>query len=70
MCSVRARILWYTFTQLLRLLSTHTLALDPMARDTHSIRHSSETENYRKPDGNKRLGTDLHLRFLRISFRL
>ena len=48
----------------------HTVALDSMARDTHSIRHSSEAEEYRKPDGHKRFGTVLQLRFLRISYRL
>jgi hypothetical protein len=66
MCIVRARILGYVFTHLL--WNAHTLALDSMARDTHSIRHSSETEKYRKPDGHKRFGTDLHLHFLRISY--
>jgi hypothetical protein len=50
--------------------NAHTLALDSMARDTHSIRYSSKTEKYRKPDGHKRFGTDLHLLFLRISYGL
>jgi hypothetical protein len=69
MCTVRARILGYVFIQLLWLLLTHTaLALDSVARDTHSVRHSSETEKYRKPDGHKRFGTDLHPHFLRISY--
>ena len=50
--------------------NAHTLALDSMARDTHSIRHSSETEKYRKPDRHKRFGTDPHLQFLKISYGL
>ena len=50
--------------------NVHTLALDSMARDTHSIRYSSETEKYRKPDRYKRFGTDFHLRFPRISYGL
>lgn len=71
MCIVRARILGYMFTQLLQFPLTHTtLALDSMARDTHSIRHSSKAEKYRKPDGHKRFGTDLQLHFLSISYGL
>jgi hypothetical protein len=50
--------------------NVHTHSLDSMARDTHSIRHSSETEKHRKPDRHKRFGTDLHLHFLRISYGL
>ena len=41
------------------------LALDPMVRDTHLIRHSSKTEEHRKPDRHKRFGADLHGCFLR-----
>lgn len=33
---------------------TFYLALDPMVRDAHLIRHSSKTEKYRKPDRHKR----------------
>ena len=38
--------------------NAHTPALDSMARVTHSIRHSSETKEYRKPDRHKRFGTE------------
>jgi len=48
---------------LLAPFNAHTLALDSMARDTHTIRHSSETKKYRKPDRHKRFGTDLNCTF-------
>jgi hypothetical protein len=49
--------------------NANTYFLDPMVRDTHTLRHSSETEKYRKPHRHKRF-TNLPLHVLRISYGL
>jgi len=41
--------------------------LDSMVRDTHRVRHSSETQKYRKLDRHKRFGIRLHQRPIIIS---
>ncbi len=56
-------------TALLVLFNAYSLALDSMVRDTHRIRHPSETKKYSKPDRHKRFGADLHLHFLGISYK-
>ena len=49
-------------------INTCSIALDSMVRDTHRVRHSSETQKYRELDRHKRFGRDpFHQQLLLIS---
>ena len=58
------------FRPLRVLVDARSLALDPMVRDAYHVRHSSETEKYRKLDRHKRFGTHLIGILVRVSDEL